>query len=240
MVNYVQMTAFVLMSLPTHSVGWGILKYLKNNQNGLNLIIESLPIFHSFCNHMTFNNNTHCYRNIGALDSWKICATPHFLSHSSVLFSISESLFLHINKTFLEMGCFCRARPNTCRVLFDSAWPHSSLFFPHQIFQPTLPRLRQLFCHISSRLQCLVDPFPQLDYLSCLLPPRHPQIIHPKKLEQTPLPVPESALSQDVRVLPPPHGREPYSTSSTIFYWCCQVYCAHRAAFIFIFSAMTH
>lgn len=141
------------------------------------------------------------------------------------------------------MGCFCRAQTNTCRVPFDSAWPRSSLFFPHQ-----LPRLRQLFCPISL-CPCppLLTPFPNwatypVSYhlaTLCLHAAPHSQIIHPKKLEQTPLPVPESALSQEVRVLPPPHSRELYSTRSTIFYWCCQVCCAHRAAFGFIFSAMT-
>lgn len=38
----------------------------------------------------------------------------------------------------------------------------------------------------------------------CLLAPARGQITHPKKLEQTPRHVPESGLSQDVRVLPPP------------------------------------
>lgn len=48
------------------------------------------------------------------------------------------------------------------------------LFPPHQIFHPTLPRLRQLFCHISSCPLCLVDPVPQPESPSCPGPPRHP------------------------------------------------------------------
>lgn len=134
-------------------------------------------------------------------------------------------------------------------VVFDTIRPQSPPSFSHQVFKPTPLWLRQPFCHISSCLLCLVEPVHQLTYQSCLyhlptlclLAPMHSQTIHPKKLEQTPLHVPESALSQDVHVLPsPPRSCELYgNTSFTIFYWCCLAYYAQKTAFEGIFSAMT-
>lgn len=214
------------------------LKYLKK-QDGLNLMIESLPIFHLFCDHITFNNNTHS--NTPAIEtnpdehqcSWFLGNLCHPSLPVSTFhpFSSRESLFLPINKTFLEMGCFCCAQTITCWVLFDSAWPHC-FFFSHIRSSKRRSRRFASFSVTSHYVfGASLTPFP----------PTGPPI--PSRTTSPPCAgVPRRTVRSSIQrswsrrlflSLSQPchkmyassrrHRPELYSTSSTIFYWCCHI-----------------